>query len=81
MSLLSFLFQKNKIIRSTHEAEMFREVFRENYELYVKVGKSEDLKRFQELGEYINSPLFKQRRKEIDSLSYVGSSVEARSVP
>lgn len=73
MGLLSFLFQKNKIIRSTHEAEMFREVFRENYELYVKVGKSEDLKRFQELGEYVNSPLFKQRRKEVDSLSYVGS--------
>ena len=73
MGLLSFLFQKNKIIRSTHEAEMFREVFRENYELYVKVGKSEDLKRFQELGEYIDSPLFKQRRKEIDSLSYAGS--------
>lgn len=73
MGLLSFLFQKNKIIRSTQEAEMFREVFRENYELYVKVGKSEDLKRFRELGEYIDSPLFKQRRKEIDSLSYAGS--------
>lgn len=73
MSLFSFLFSKNKIIRSTHEAEMFREVFRENYELYVKAGNSDDLKRLRELEEYVNSPLFRQRRKEIDSLSYVGS--------
>lgn len=73
MSLFSFLFGKNKIIRSTHEAEMFREVFRENYELYLKVESSEDLKRYRELDEYINSPLFKKRRKEIEQLSYVDS--------
>lgn len=73
MSLFSFLFPKNKIVRSTHEAEMFREVFRENYELYLKVEKSEDLKRFRELDEYINSPLFKKRRKDVEQLSYIGS--------
>lgn len=73
MGLFSFLFSKNKIIRSTQEAETFRQVFREDEELFQKVGKSDDLKRFLELEEYVNSPLFKKRKKEIEALSYKNS--------
>lgn len=48
-------------------------LYRENEELFKKVEKSEELKRFRELEEYINDPLFKQRKKEVEHLSYKGS--------
>lgn len=70
MGLLSFLFSKNKILRTTHEAETFRAVFREDEELFLKVQKSDDLKRFRELDEQVNSEPFRQKRKEIEQLSY-----------
>lgn len=73
MGLFSFFLSKNKNIRSTHEAETFREVFQEDYKVFLKVEGSEDLKRFQELEEYVNSPLFKKRKKEIEQLTYNGS--------
>lgn len=73
MGLFSFLFPQHKKIRTTHEAEMFREVFREDYELFSRIEKSDDLKRFQELEEYVNSPEFKKRRKDIEQLSYKDS--------
>ena len=73
MGLFSFLFSKKKRLRTTYEAETFRAVFRENEELFLKVQKSEELKRFQVLDEQVNSPLFKQRRKEIEQLSYKDS--------
>lgn len=73
MGLFSFLFSKHKVLRTTHEAETFRAVFREDEELFLKVEKSEELKRFHELNEYVNSSQFKQRRKEIDQLSYKDS--------
>lgn len=70
MGLFSFLFSKNKILRTTHEAETFRAVFREDEELFLKVEKSDDLRRLRELDEQVNSPQFKQRRREIEQLSY-----------
>lgn len=73
MGFFSFLFSKHKILRTTEEAETFRKVFREDEELFLRVGKSGELKRYRELEEYVNSPLFRQRRKEIEQLSYKGS--------
>lgn len=73
MGLFSFLFSKHKILRTTHEAEIFRQVFRENEGLFLRVEASEELKRYRELEEQIDSPQFKQRKKEIDQLSYKGS--------
>jgi len=73
MGLFSFLFSKNKVFRTTHEAETFRTVFREDEKLFLRVQKSEVLKRFQMLEEQVNSPQFKQRRKEIEQLSYKNS--------
>lgn len=73
MGFFTFLFSKNKILRTTHEAEIFRAVFRENEELFLKVEKSDDLKRYRELEEEVNSAPFKQRRKEIEQLSYKDS--------
>ena len=73
MGLFSFLFSKHKIFRTTHEAETFRAVFRENEELFQKVAQSEALKRFRELEEQVNSPHFNQRKKEVEQLSYKGS--------
>lgn len=67
------LFSKNKKIRSTYEAETLRKAFDEDYELYNRVGNSEDLKRYNELNAYVNSPVFKERRKKIEQLSYKGS--------
>lgn len=73
MGLFSFLFPKNKIIRSTHEAETLREVFRENNEIFTKVEQGEDLKHLLELEEYVDSPEFKSRKKEVEQLTYRGS--------
>lgn len=73
MGLFSFFFSKNKNFRTTHEAETFRAVFREDEALFRKVGQSEELKRYQELEDQVNSLQFKQRRKEIEQLSYKDS--------
>jgi len=73
MGLFSFWSSKHKILRTTREAETFREVFREDEELFLKVEKSEELKRYRELEEYVHSDAFKDRRKEIEQLSYKGS--------
>lgn len=70
---MGWLFSRNKNIRSTHEAETLRNVFRDNCEIFAKVGKSEDLKRFRELEEYVTSSVFRSRRKEIEQLSYKNS--------
>ncbi|MCM1030398.1 MAG: glycoside hydrolase family 16 protein [Oscillibacter sp.] len=67
------LFSKNKKIRSTYEAETLRKAFDEDYETYNRVGSSEDLKRYNELDAYVNSPVFKDRRKKIEQLSYKDS--------
>ncbi|MDL2283122.1 family 16 glycosylhydrolase [Odoribacter sp. OttesenSCG-928-G04] len=67
------LFSRGKKIRSTYEAETLRNVFHEDYELYQKIGQSEDLKRYFELQEYINSPLFKENKRKIEQLTYKGS--------
>lgn len=73
MGLFSFLFSKNKKLRTTYEAETFRTVFREDEELFLRVQKSEELRNFQVLNERVNSPQFKQHRKEIEQLSYKNS--------
>lgn len=67
------LFSKYRKIRSTREVETLREVFKEDYKVYVKVEQSDDLKRFRELETYVNSSLFRNRKKEIEQLTYKGS--------
>lgn len=67
------LFSKKKKIRSTFEAETLRKAFEEDYEMYNRIRNSEDLKRYNELDAYVNSPVFKERRKRIERLSYKGS--------
>lgn len=64
------LFSRSKKIRTTADAETLRKVFDEDYALYRKVGESDDLKRFYELDEYVNSPVFKNKRKQIEHLKY-----------
>ncbi|MDE5638972.1 MAG: family 16 glycosylhydrolase [Odoribacter sp.] len=71
------LFSKNKKIRSTYEVETLRKAFDEDYEIYNRVGDSGDLKRYNELNAYVNSPVFKERRKKIEQLSYKGSEYHA----
>lgn len=60
MGLFSFLFSKHKLLRTTYEAETFRAVFREDEELFLRVEKGEELKRYRELEEYVNSAQFKE---------------------
>lgn len=64
------LFSKSKKIRTTADAETLRKVFDEDYATYLKVDASEDLKRFYELEEYVNSPVFKNKRKQVEQLKY-----------
>ena len=64
------LFSRSKKVRTTADAETLRKVFDEDYALYRKVGESDDLKRFYELDEYVNSPVFKNKRKQIEHLRY-----------
>ncbi len=73
MGLFSFLFSRNKIIRKTEEAESVRMKYLGDYELFTRVERSDALKRYRELQEYIESPLFKKRKKEVDALSYENS--------
>lgn len=70
MGLFSFLFSKNKMLRTTQEAEAFRARFLEDEELFLKVEQSDDFKRLQELDELVNGAEFKQRRKQVEQLSY-----------
>ena len=72
---MGWFFSRHKDIRSTHEVETLRNVFRDDYEIYMKVGQSEDLKRFKELEEYVTGPLFRSRRKEVEQLSYKNSDI------
>lgn len=73
MGLFSFWSSKHKILRTTQEAETFRAVFREDEELFLKVEKSEELKRFRELEAYVNTSAFKDKKKEIEQLTYKDS--------
>lgn len=73
MGLFSFLFSKHNLLRTTHEAETFRAVFREDEEMFLKVEKSAELARYKELEAMIKEPAFKKRKKEIESLSYKDS--------
>lgn len=67
------LFSRRKKIRTTYEAETLRNVFREDYKLYTSIEKSKDLKRYKELSAYVNSPVFKERRKKVEQLRYKDS--------
>lgn len=67
------LFSKKNKIRSTYEAETLRKVFNEDYETFNRVANSEDLKRYNELNAYVNSPVFKDRRKKVEQLCYKDS--------
>lgn len=67
------LFSRRKKIRTTYEAETLRNVFREDYKLYARMEKSEELKRYKELSVYVNSPVFKERRKKVEQLRYKDS--------
>lgn len=67
MGLFSFLFSKHKLLRTTYEAETFRAVFREDEELFLRVEKGEELKRYRELEEYVNSLSLRKDGKKSNS--------------
>ncbi len=70
--------RRNKKIRTTYEAETLRKLFQEDHALHTRVENSEELRRWRELDNLVNDPVFKARRKEIEQLQYKGSSYYLR---
>lgn len=67
------LFSRARRIRTTHEAETLRAVFRENQEHYERMAHSPEYSRYRKLKDYVTSNLFVTRRKETEALVYKNS--------
>ncbi|GHV65135.1 hypothetical protein FACS1894199_05060 [Bacteroidia bacterium] len=65
-----WIFSRTKKIKKTHKVEALRDAFREDYDLLLRVGKSYELTRFQELDDYVNDTQFVANRRQIEELSY-----------
>ena len=66
------------MIPSTSKLEDEEKALVSEYEKMVSFAGSEALARYNELNESVNSAGFRQKRKEIESLTYKGSEEHAR---
>lgn len=76
MSFKIFSFQLTGKIKPTATIEKQRAQLKSDYEAYLKTESSEELKAFLELEAWANSDAFKNKKKEIEGLSYKGSKEE-----
>lgn len=66
------------MIPATSKLEKEEKALIAEYEKFVYYAGSEELARYYELNDRVNSAGFKQKRKEIESLTYKGSEEQAR---
>ena len=73
MSFKLYLLQMSGRIRPTQKIEAERRLLWENYQEFLKVEASEELKEFLELEAWVNSDEFKAKKKQIESEVFKGS--------
>jgi len=79
MSFKLFFLSTFKGLKNTREVENKLENLRADFQQYITLQDSQDLKVYQKLDQYINSEVFKTERSEIRSIKFAGSP-EARMV-
>ncbi|MCG6188118.1 LamG domain-containing protein [Maribellus maritimus] len=73
MSFKIFSLQLTGKIKPVEKIENQREALYKNYQEFLTVEKSDELKEYIELESYINSSDFKKKKAEIESLQFKGS--------
>lgn len=73
MSFKIFSLQLTGKIKPVEKIEKQRDDLNKNYQEFLMVEKSDELKEYQELEELINSSEFKKKKAEIDGLQFKGS--------
>ncbi|MFV0592771.1 MAG: hypothetical protein ACK5M7_15405 [Draconibacterium sp.] len=76
MSFKIFSFQLTGKIKPVATIEKQRAQLKADYEVFLATESSDTLKAFMELEAWANSEAFKNRKKEIEGLSYKGSKEE-----
>ena len=78
MSFKLFIASTFGLIKPTVKIETAHEALLSDYRLFCEFEKSHELKEYHELEMLINSPTFKQKKKELRQLSVKGSREEAQ---
>lgn len=73
MPLRFFLLKLTGKVPATEKLEQLRKQLNNDFELYSATEKSDELKRYMELDEIVNSEKFKAEKKKIARLKYKGS--------
>ncbi len=73
MSFKIFSLQLTGKIKPVEKIEKQRDDLNKNYQEYLMVEKSEELKEYQELEKLVNSSEFKKKKAEIERLQFKGS--------
>lgn len=74
MSFKLFMLQTLGKIRPVEKIEAERQLLLNDYNEFISVEKSDELKDFIELENYINSDSFSKKKKEIEALHFKGST-------
>jgi len=74
MSFKIFSLQLTGKLKPVDTIEKNRATLRADFEEFQKVETSDELKEFIELEEWVNSESFKNKKKEVESLQFKGSS-------
>ncbi len=77
MSIKMFFISTFGLIKPTGKIEKKHEHLLAAYHEYCEVESSEELKKYTELEMFVQSEAFAQKKKEIENLTYKGSSEEA----
>jgi len=73
MSFKLFLLQTFGRLKPTEKIEARRQSLWNDYQEFIKVDKSDELKKLYELEQFVNSDAFEQRKKEVEALKFKGS--------
>ncbi len=78
MSFKLFVASTFGLIKSTTKLENAHKALLADYQMFREFEKSKELKEYHELDLLVNSPTFKQKKKELQGLSLRGSKEEAQ---
>ena len=78
MSLKLFLATTLGLIKSTEKIEAAHEALLADYRMFSDFQKSQEMKEYHELEMIVNSPTFKQEKKNLQNLTLKGSKEAAQ---
>lgn len=76
MSFKLFFLRVSQGLRDTYKVERFRDILWADYQSFIELEKSEELKQFLELEKLMESDRFKRDKAELRSLCFKGSLEE-----